>query len=213
MFQSRGTARARASAPSVSAAQSPIRRRRPRSSHRAGGRRRQHRAPQSPELHRSPRSRKFHKKEESATAVGSRSTDQAAERVELLTTLGEPARPSRADKRSERLTRGNQGPASNSLGGAVPSRRAYMQSVGQQSDPLRRLLAHVADPFFANAGSGRRWRRRWRGRRRRANIATYGVAARNTLIATARRSPPGCTMFSLRHFRRSTLRSFPRKQE
>src|ERR1700674_1228869 len=47
----------------------------------------------------------------------------------------------------------------------------------------RRLLAAVADSVLANAGSGRRWRRR--GRRRRASSATYRVAVRNTPIATA----------------------------
>src|ERR1700680_4989870 len=49
----------------------------------------------------------------------------------------------------------------------------------QPSDPL----PAVADSFLANAGLGRRGR----GRRRRASSATYGVAVRNTPIATAPR--------------------------
>src|ERR1700726_1335131 len=49
--------------------------------------------------------------------------------------------------------------------------------------PPRRQLAAVADSVLANAGSGRRWRRR--GRRRRASQGTYGVAGRNPPIATA----------------------------
>src|ERR1700688_346695 len=48
--------------------------------------------------------------------------------------------------------------------------------------PPRRLLPAVADSVLANAGSGRRWRRR---DRRRASSGSYRVAVRNTPIATA----------------------------
>src|SRR6202521_718344 len=71
-------------------------------------------------------------------------------------------------------------------------RRAFSLTFRAGLYPLsgrRRLLAAVADSFFANAGSGRR-----RGRRRRASSATYGVAVRNTPIipdhpVQARRAP------------------------
>src|ERR1700674_1304212 len=56
--------------------------------------------------------------------------------------------------------------------------------IGNRATRLRRLLAAVADSFLANAGNAGSGRRR-RGRRRRASTATYGVAVRNTPIATA----------------------------
>ena len=115
MFPSRGAARARARAPYVSAAQSPIRRRRPRSSHRAGGRRRQHRAPRSPDIHHSPRPNsrkrtqtKFTKKNNRRRRSAAAASTRRLERVALLTTAGEPAGPSRAYERSERITRGGE---------------------------------------------------------------------------------------------------------
>src|ERR1700675_3571312 len=66
-------------------------------------------------------------------------------------------------------------------------RRAFSLTFRAGLYPLsgRRLLAAVADSVLANAGSGRRWRRR--DRRRAASTASYGVAVRNTPIATAPR--------------------------